>query len=417
MAKRVPALTAVAFAKIKPDPTKTIEIVDGDVPGLRLRVTPTGSKTWSLNIRANGVMRRFDVGKELGLADARKKAKALRQQISDGGDPTAEKREQRSKAVSAKLGIGTFEAVIDAYFTDGNGAGLKSKAEQTKRIKQVFAACLKRPAMDVASADLQRAVDAYAAKVSASRAVGYVKPLVKWALKRSLMQGVFDIEKPMQDAPKQRVLTKDDLASLLPTLTDPYGRCCRLILLTGVRLNEASNATWGQFDVANAIWTIPGAVRKDTRLQTKRRVTPKVAMSIPLSRQSLLLLEEIRTAELSRRQLEGNGDDIAPGDMVFVGQKGGKLDNWDRWLKANFKKSGVDGWSAHALRRTTATLAGETGAAPHIVSVILGHANLGGQLVAGYNKSRYETEHAAVLQDVADWIDRIGKLGVPNGSD
>lgn len=407
MAKRVPALTAVAFAKIKPDPTKTIELVDGAVAGLRLRVTPTGSKTWSLNIRANGVMRRFDVGKELGLADARKRATALRQQINDGGDPTAEKREQRSTAVSAKLGIGTFEAVIDAYFADGNGAGLKSKAEQAKRIKQVLAAHLKRPAKDITSSDLQRAVDAYGAKVAAARAVGYVKPLVKWALKRGLMQGVFDIEKPMQDAPKQRVLTDDDLASLLPTFTDPYGRCCRMILLTGVRLNEASNATWGQFDVANAIWTIPGEARKDTRLQTKRRVTPKGAMSIPLSRQALLLIEEIRAAELSRRQLEGNGDQIESADMVFVGQKGGKLDNWDRWLKANFKKSCVDGWSAHALRRTTATLAGETGAAPHVVSVILGHANLGGQLVAGYNKSRYETEHANVLQEVADRMDKL----------
>jgi integrase len=409
MAKRVPALTAVAFAKIKPDPTKTIELVDGAVAGLRLRVTPTGSKTWSLNIRANGVMRRFDVGKELGLADARKKATTLRQQISDGGDPTAEKREQRSKAVSAKLGIGTFEAVIDAYFADGNGAGLKSKAEQTKRIKQVLAALLKRPAKDITSSDLQRAVDAYSAKVAAARAVGYVKPLVKWALKRGLMQGLFDIEKPMQDAPKQRVLTEGDLASLLPILTGAYGRCCRLILLTGVRLNEARNATWGQFDIANAIWTIPGETRKDTRLQTKRRVAPKVAMSIPLSRQAVVLLEEIRTTELSRRQLAGNGDDIAPADMVFVGQKGGKLDNWDRWLKVNAKKSGVNGWSAHALRRTTATLAGETGAAPHVVSVILGHANLGGQLVAGYNKSRYETEHAAILQEVAEKLEQIEK--------
>jgi integrase len=407
MAKRVPALTAIAFAKIKPHPTKTIELVDGAVAGLRLRVTPAGSKTWSLNIRANGVMRRFDVGKELGLTDARKKATALRQQINDGADPTAERREQRSQAVSAKMGIGTFDAVIDAYFADGNGAGLKSKADQTKRIKQVLAAHLKRPAKDITSSDLQRAVDAYDAKVAAARAVGYVKPLVKWALKRGLMQGAFDIEKPMQDAPKQTVLTEANLTSLLPTFTNTYGRCCRFILLTGARRDEACNATWGQFDVANAIWTIPGEARKDTRLQAKRRVTPKVAMSIPLSRQALSLLEEVKAAELSRRQLEGNGDQIAPGDRVFVGQKGGKLDNWDRWLKVNAKKSGVDGWSAHALRRTTATLAGETGAAPHVVSVILGHANLGGQLVAGYNKSRYESEHALVLQEVADRLDKL----------
>jgi len=409
MAKRVPALTAVAFAKIKPDPTKTIELVDGAVAGLRLRVTPTGSKTWSLNIRANGVMRRFEVGKELGLADARNKATKLRQQINDGGDPTAEKREQRSRAVLAKLGIGTLEAVIDAYFADGNGAGLKSKAMQARCIKLVLAAHLKRPAGDVVSSDIQCAVDAYSAKVTAARVVSYVKSLVQWALKRGLMHGVFDIEKPMQNEPKQTVLDEDQLSNLLPTFTDTYGRCCRMILLTGARLDETRNAKWGQFDVANAIWTIPGEARKDTRAQAKRRLKPKEAMPIPLSQQALVLLEEIRTAELSRRELEGNGDEIAPGDMVFVGQKGGKLDNWDRWLKANFKKSGVDGWSAHALRRTTATLAGETGAAPHVVSVILGHANLGGQLVAGYNKSRYETEHAEVLQSVANKIELIAE--------
>lgn len=409
MAKRVPALTAVAFAKIKPHPNKTIELVDGAVAGLRLRVTPAGSKTWSLNIRANGVMRRFDVGKELGLADARKKATALRQQINDGGDPTAEKREQRSRAVSAKLGIGTLEAVIDAYFTDGNGAGLKSKVMQARCIKLVLSAHLKRPAVDVISSDIQCAVDAYAAKVTAARVVSYVKSLVRWALKRGLMRGVFDIEKPMQNDPKQISLDEDQLSSLLPTFTDSYGRCCRMILLTGARLDEARNAKWGQFDVANSIWTIPGEARKDTRAQAKRRLKPKEAMPIPLSRQALVLLEEIRAAELSRRQLAGNGDEIAPGDMVFVGQRGGKLDNWDRWLKANFKKSGVDEWSAHALRRTTATLAGKNGAAPHVVSALLGHANLGGQLVAVYNKSRYETEHAEVLQHIADKLEQIEK--------
>ena len=136
-------------------------------------------------------------------------------------------------------------------------------------------------------------------------------------------------------------------------------------------------------------------------------------MQVPLSRQAIALLEEVKAAEISRRQLEGVSSEIAPDDRVFVGQKGGRLDNWDRWLKKNTKKSGVSRWSAHALRRTTATLAGDLGAPPHVVSVILGHANLGGQLVAGYNKSRYETEHAKVLQDVADRIDELNRSHIP----
>jgi integrase len=67
----------------------------------------------------------------------------------------------------------------------------------------------------------------------------------------------------------------------------------------------------------------------------------------------------------------------------------------------------VAGWSAHALRRTTATLAGDLGAPPHIVSIILGHANVGGQLVAGYNQSKYRSEHQQILQNIADKLQSI----------
>ncbi len=412
MAKRVPPLTAAAVARIKPDPARTLEFVDGDVPGLRLRVTPKGKRTWSLNIRANGIMRRFEVGAGLGLAEARVKAKAIRQRVADGADPTAEKRETRARAASAKQGIDTFGAAVDAYFSTGNGSGLKTKAEQLKRIRSVFKAHLDRPGLEVLSSELQRAVDAHTAKAAAARAVGYITPALKWATKRGLMQGAFDLEKPLQDAPKQKVMDKVELAAVWPTLTDAYGRCCRLLLLTGARRDEASNATWGQFDLEQGLWTIPAETRKDTRTQTKRRQRPKAAMQVPLSRQALELMEQAKEAELSRRQLVGTGKAIAADDLVFVGQKGGKLDNWDRWLKANAKKSGISGWSAHALRRTTATLAGDLGAPPHIVSVILGHANLGGQLIAGYNKSRYEAEHAKFLQEVADLLDRLTGAGV-----
>ena len=68
MAKRVPPLSATKLAKFKPDAVKVLELVDGAVPGLRVRLTPAGTRSWSLNIRANGKMRRFDVGRGLGLA-------------------------------------------------------------------------------------------------------------------------------------------------------------------------------------------------------------------------------------------------------------------------------------------------------------------------------------------------------------
>lgn len=411
MAKRVPPLSAAQLAKLKPNPNKVIELVDGAVPGLRLRVTPAGTRTWSLNIRAKGVMRRFEVGPELGLKDARDRAEALRRSIREGADPTAERRATRSRTMSAAVGIGTFGSVIEIYFTAGLGAGLRTKAEQLERIQSVFRSQLSRPALEVGSADLQLAVDGHSAKVSAARAVAYLIPALRWSKKRGLVQGDFDLEKPSLAPPKQRTLSETELADVLPTWGDVYGRCCRFLLLTSTRLNEACDATWGQVDLPGATWTIPPEQVKDTRTQAARNRKPKGALVIPLSRQAVELLENVREAELSRRQLNGIGAEISPQDPLFVGARGGRLGNWDRWLKGNAEKTGVAGWSAHALRRTAATLAGEIGAPPHIVSVMLGHTNVGGQLVSGYNKSRYVSEHAEFLQKLADHLDQVSPVG------
>ena len=121
----------------------------------------------------------------------------------------------------------------------------------------------------------------------------------------------------------------------------------------------------------------------------------------------LIQLTDTREAETERRQLNGLQEEINKQDLLFVGPRGAKLGNWDRWLKATTAKTGITSWSAHALRRTTATLAGDLGAPPHIVSVILGHSNVGGQLVAGYNQSTYSSEHQQILQRVADKLEEM----------
>ena len=352
-------------------------------------------------------MRRFEVGNGLGLAEARQKAELLRREVKEGGDPTAEKRAQRKRTISATIGIGTLGAIVDFYFETGPGAGLRTKGEQLSRIKSVFADHLSEPSTEVVSTTLQLAVDAHVSKVSAARATAYLIPVIKWAKKRGLMLGEFELEKPLLDAPKQRVLSIDELKVLLPTFSDVYGRCCKFMLLTGVRRDEARFAAWEQFDLDAKFWKIPGEQRKDTRAQARRRARAKGELVVPLSRQAIELLNEQREAEEARRRLEEIADDIATGDPVFVGQHGGKLMHWDRWLKSKAVATGVTGWSAHALRRTAATLAGELGAAPHVISVLLGHTNIGGELVSGYNKSPYSKEHTDILQQIADRLEEI----------
>ena len=400
MAKRVPALSALQIARARPHPTETLELVDGAVSGLRLRIMPSGKKTWSLAMRANGVMRRFDVGSGLGLAEARAKAEKLRRKIKEGADPTADKRAARQKALSALAGVGTLGSVIDAYFTTGNGAYLKTGDAQRKHLKTFFAQLLGKPAIDIRSAQLQLTVDAHPARTTAARAAAYLAPVLKWARKRELMTGPFELEKPIVDPPRQRVLDADELRKLLPTFDDTYGRCSMFLLLTAARRSEAVHATWGQVNFEAKTWTIPGEDRKDTRTQARRKGKPKEALVVPLSDQALNLLEDVRNIESPRYR--GGLPKVSPAnDRIFVTENGGPLINWSRWLVASEKRSGVSGWSAHALRRTAATLAGDLGAPPHVISAMLGHSNIGGQLLAGYNKSRYREEHAEI----------IGKIG------
>ena len=62
MPKRVAPLSAKALAAVRPG-ANLIELADGYVSGLRVRIQPSGTVTWSLNIRdRKGVRRRFDVG-------------------------------------------------------------------------------------------------------------------------------------------------------------------------------------------------------------------------------------------------------------------------------------------------------------------------------------------------------------------
>ena len=65
MPKRIQPLTAKGLDAIRPRDGEIVELGDGLLPGLRVRIS-VGGRFWSLNIRnANGERRRFDVGANL----------------------------------------------------------------------------------------------------------------------------------------------------------------------------------------------------------------------------------------------------------------------------------------------------------------------------------------------------------------
>ena len=405
VAKRVKPLSSAQVRNLKPA-SSTIELVDGAVPGLRVRMTPNGVMTWSLNIRdAKGVRRRFDIGRDLGLADAREEAEEIRRQIRSGADPAAEKKASRARAKESQLGIGTFGSLIADYFGTGPGSHLNSRIEQERRIRDVFATHLDRPAIEISVAELQISADQHPSASSAGHAVAYVRPIAAWASRRELMRkGFDDLEKPPapgqsdNGAIGQRFLSANELGKILPQLEHRgHDAAARFMLVTGCRLEEACGAAWSEVDVENGTWTIAASRRKDTRSKLRTKRVPHSDHVVILPKQAIELLQALGPAEAEV--------------LIFRGERGGKLQNWDRWTKLVSAASGVHDWDRHTLRRTTATMAGELGAPPHIISALLGHRNIGGQLTAGYSKARYTDEVGDFLQRIADRLTEIdGKL-------
>ena len=116
---------------------------------------------------------------------------------------------------------------------------------------------------------------------------------------------------------------------------------------------------------------------------------------MPLSRQALALLAAIRPT------------DADPSALVFPTSTGAALSNRDRETKRLHKLSGTAGWHRHDLRRTSATLLGETGTEPHIIEAALNHTAIHSRLAATYNRSRYRPQVADALQRLADALDGI----------
>jgi integrase len=394
------------------------DLSDAGEPGLRLRITPPtaknrdGTKTWVLAMRdGDGRMRRFPLGTypAIGVADARTQAQTLRVKVrTTGADPIAEARRRRAITRAAQDGVGTLEALLSLYggpvpakARDGEsgsapakvkaigpGAGQKSWPTARARIDRVFRKLLSRPLESLTSVEMQMEADAYPSLQIAASAVRCIRPVIKWGAERSYVaEVVAKVRPPAQVNRRDRVLSRDELAALLPHLTaseNPYRRAFLFMLLTLARREEVAGARWRDIDLE----------AETLRLPTTKNGLPHV---IPLSRKAMELIRSTGT---------GKGD-----DLVFAVRGGGRLANWDRETKALMKLSKTEAWTRHDLRRSGATMLGDLGVEPHVIEAALNHAAIHSSLATLYNRSRYLPQVRDALQRLADRLDGIAAGG------
>jgi integrase len=395
MCAQIVALLAPAAIAAAMRAGTACELNDADEPGLCLRIGKRVA-TWSWRGRdAHGRVRRFGLGRypHVGLAEARRRGRALADEVRRGADPIAEARARRTVRQAPR-----GHTLKDLFVLYGRhvGAGIKSWPDMERHARYVFRAHLDTPLAALTLAALQLSVDAHPKPKSAAHATRCFRPLLRWAaapgrgyIDRSLLDLKASAPRPVRD----RVLGREELRALLPALRerandDIYAAAHRLILLTLVRRGEVEKARWRDVDFVAHTWTLP---------QTKNGQVH----TIPLSQQAATLLRGVMPTNSAPD----------PDGFVFTTPNGTPISRWEEATKRLWTASGTSGWTRHDLRRTAATLLGELGTIPEIIEAGLNHAAIRSRIAAVYNRWRYLPQVAAALQQLADLLDSIEQGG------
>jgi integrase len=359
---------------------------DDDLPNFGVRLRPGGSKTWTIYYRIGAKQRRESLGdcRKLDLDAARKIARQRFAQIELGIDPQAARNKARADAAVSKF---TLAVAVERYL-DFKKPLLRpsSHAAAAYYFAVHWNPLLDRPLetirrLDVASR-LQEVAKAHG-RVSASRARANLSSLLGWAMREGLIEANVCIgtNNPAPPTARSRVLTDQELVAVWKACDgdDDHSRIVRLLILTGQRRSEVGSMTWGELDLDNAVWSIPGARAKN-----------HCDHSVPLSAAAISILRAMERPE--RRFVFGRDDS---------GGFGG-WSNRKRVLDASIAAASnakpMDRWTLHDLRRTAATRMADIGVQPHIIEATLNHVSGHRRGVAGvYNRSTYSNEKRQAL--------------------
>jgi integrase len=327
-----------------PRDRKSVEYFDHRMPGLVLRVSARGTKSWNAIYRNQGRARRLTIGRYpiITLDDARARAREALCEVSRGIDPSV---------VSAdKL---TF-AELASIFVAGHVCKLR-RARQVERLieREIVVPWKNRPANSITRRDVALLVADVAerAPVLANRVLATTRRLFGWAIAQGLLETnpCDQVERPTSERARERVLTTGELRALwqaFDSIDPSWATLFRLCLLTGQRVGEVLSMRWS--DIDGDWWIVPYA---------KNGLSHRV----PLSPRSLQVL-----LETPRR-----------GEYVFCASSAPSrhLRGYRKAFTRACAIAGVENARPHDLRRTAATMIASTGVSRVVIARILNHAD------------------------------------------
>jgi integrase len=376
------------------------------VPGLGIRVTDKGHKTFVLGARFPGA--KHFAPRELGeygalrLDQARDWTRQWLALITAGIDPREHAEEQ--KLTEQRRRKNSFAAVTEDFLRmhvigPNPAHPLQRKGREVERdIRREFIARWgKRPIDSITPHDIVAVIDEVVARGSPYQArnlYGYAQRIFNWAIGR----GVYGINtspldrlKPREligeKRPRTRTLNDLEIAAfwrVAQRLGYPYGPLFQLLLLTGQRKSEIAEARWREIDLKARLIVVPAA-----------RVKGDAPHVVPL------VADAMRIIEALPRFMNGDYLFSTTGGATPVnGFSKAKL-RLDRLMFDEVRKENPEAlltpFVIHDLRRTMRTGLSALPIPDLVRELVIGHAKPGLHKV--YDQYAYLSErtHAAAL--------------------
>lgn len=376
----------------------------GGVAGLHLRVSKALTASWILRVKMGE--RRRDIGlgpyPEISLANARERAREAKDEIRQGKDPIAIKRERRDALTRAQQ-IAKVEAARKLTFDEASLQCWRAKSAEFKNAKHAaqWRSTLETYASpvigdmavgDIETADVHRVLaPIWGTKTeTASRLRGRIETVLSWAAVggyrsgenparwRGNLEHMLPRASKLKRSQHHRAVPWQQVGATMAELKQRQGiaaTALELLILTAARSGEVRNATWDEIDIEAQLWTVPAERMKAGR-----------AHRIHLSEPALALLR-------AAPRFEGS-------PYVFPSPRGGALS--DMTLTAVLRRMKVDA-TVHGFRSTFKDWSRSCTAYPDEVSELaLAHVSSDATRAA-YARDALLPQRARLLDDWASF--------------
>jgi integrase len=354
VAKAIGRLSTLTISRAKPG-------MHPDGRGLYLQVSGPRARSWVFRYTVNGKTHYLGLGSAytIDLKRAREDARKARELVHDGFDPIEHRKTRRMQERLAATKAITFDQCAEAYITahDPSWSNPKHRQQWRNTLKDYASPVIGDLAVSAIDTGLVlKVLEPLWATVpeTASRLRGRIESVLDWAKVRGHRDGenparwkghldhLLPARAKVRKIQHHAALPYTEINAPVTLLRAQRGitpRALEFAILTAARTGEVLGATWAEFDLDAAVWTIPAERMKGGR---EHRV--------PLCERALAIIKEMR----------GNTGRVFP-----LSEKA---------MAMLLRRIGRTDVTVHGFRSTFRDWAGEVTSFPnHVVEMALAH--------------------------------------------